>query len=108
MLRGGAGPDGHALSAAALAGRADVAAVLLLGRADPASTASREYPGPAGALLRLAAGGEVRPAEQRAAFAAQEECTRFLLEFLLRTLGARLAVTDVLSEAEWEMACTAC
>lgn len=87
-----------------------VAAVLLLGKADPnisgadeelmSGTASKSS---ASALVGLAQGAKVDFASQRAAFAALDGVTRFLVADLLkRRCVGPLAVSDVLSEEEWD------
>jgi len=100
------------LFSAARGSYTDVVAVLLLGKADPSLrsenglVAADLLPGPpVGALLWLALGAEVSAREQREAFEALEECTRFLVARLLEKHCAKLAVRDVLSDTEWVAAC---
>jgi len=111
------------LFGAARYGHAGTTALLLLGRADPAGggrggragdTAApgiAANPGDGGrstaTLLRLFLGSGVVPEAQREALEVLDECTRFLVGYHLRAWGKPLAVTDVLSEAEWNYACCA-
>lgn len=116
LLRQRVDPNGLAwgetpLFSAARNGHVRIACVLMLAKADPTVrlsgvSASDVAPDLATAsLLRLAAGENVGAAAQRTAFFALDECQRFLMSWNLNKIGVQMAVSDVLSEADWEAAC---
>jgi len=106
-LRDAQGRSPHDVAAASAAGLRDPLVVSGGSGVLPAAATAVAQAPPLAALLRLAAGGEVAPREQRAAFAILEECTRWLVASLLMRQRAHVAVEDVLSDAQWDATCAA-
>lgn len=118
LIREGHHPDTRdhrketALFKAARCGHIDAVAMLLLGKADPTLRCSTGMQAAdvasnwmVAVMLRLAAGGTVNPKDQRMALSVLEECTQFLIARLFESRGLSIAVSDVLSEKEWDRVC---
>jgi len=100
------------LFAAVRAGHATIVATLLLGKADPSIRSSSSAKAADLAtkteircLLELASGRKVGAREQRSAFAALSDCTPLLFQRFLKARGMQVAVSNVRSEHEWDLAC---